>query len=80
MDAIKRHYEKVGLSDDKYKCNIEKKKEDGTTACNAIVVVGKDLTWNLKRHIMRQHADVWKVIESSAQGFSLCLDFTLRNI
>jgi len=32
--------------------------------CDSIIVVGKESPWNLKRHLTRQHEEVFKHIEA----------------
>jgi hypothetical protein len=80
MDVIKKKFTKVASF--QYKCNIISKDEndvDSDKTCDAIVVVGKDSLWNLKRHLLRNHSEVIAQIEEAEKGISFLM-LSLWNI
>jgi len=69
--VIKKHFDK--LSSSEFKCKVQTQQEDDgikvEKTCDRIIVVGKESLWNLKRHLMRQHEEVFKHIEAADEGF-----------
>jgi len=47
---------------------ITMKQENEETTCDSVVTVTKHTMWNIKRHIVRQHEDVWKEIQAAKEG------------
>lgn len=63
MDSIKKQFDKLPDSTDKFKCKIRIKqtKDKGQeieVPCDTVIVVSEDSLWNLKRHLIRSHEDI----------------------
>ena len=77
MDVVKNFFQK--LSSDKYKCLVRVKTlvdgadgEEIERRCDAVVGVGKESCWNLKRHLLRSHENIVKEMEAAEQGIFVC--------